>query len=230
MSRTIDQLVNQQVLRWLEEQRSAPGGPDQARTPDVQGPMICISREFGALGGEMGERVAAQLAFGFYAQELVHEIAKQARVRQQVVESLDERLQSRVEEWVGAMMEGGRFATSDYLRNLSRVVLTLGRHGRGVIIGRGAQFILEPARTLRVRCYGPLDARVSYIAEREHLSPTEARAKVLRVDAERIAFYRQHFNADVADPAHYDMLINTGSVSLDSAAELVVHAFRAKLG
>jgi len=229
VSRSIDQLVNQQVLRWMEEQRTATR-PEQARTAELQGPMICISREFGALGGEIGGRIAEQLNFGFYAQELVHEIAKQAHVRQQVVESLDERLQGRVEEWVGAMMEGGRFAASDYLRNLSRVVLTLGRHGNGIIIGRGAQFILEPARTLRVRCYGPLDGRVRYIAEREDMSPIEARAKVLRVDAERVAFYRQHFNADVTDPAHYDMLVNTGSLSLESAADLMVRAFRAKLG
>jgi len=227
MSRSIEQLVNQQVLRWLEQQR-AVDRPAHEPTRQTQGPMICVSRQFGALGGEMGRRVAERLGFGFFAQELVHEIAKEAHVRQHVVESLDERLQDRVEQWVGEMMEGGMFAPSDYLRNLSKVVLTLGRHGRAVIIGRGAHLILAPTRTLRVRCYGAQEGRVRYISERDHMSLLEARAKVLRVDAERIAFYRQHFNVDVASPEHYDLMLNTSTFDLEASTDLVIRAYRAR--
>ena len=75
-------------------------------------------------------------------------------------------------------MDGGGFAPSDYLRNLSQVVLTLGRHGKSVIVGRGAHLILEPAHTLRVRCYAPLEWRVEQIAQRERISLAGARARV----------------------------------------------------
>jgi hypothetical protein len=227
VSRSIEQLVNQQVLRWQEEQRIA-GQERKPATTDAQGLMICISREFGGLGGEIGRIVAERLGFRFFAQELVHEIAKRAHVRQQLVESLDERLQSRLGQWVNEMMEGGVFAPSDYLRSLSGVVLTLGRHGKGVIIGRGAQFILEPKRTLRVRCYAPVEQRIRYIAERDHMTADQARSKVLRVDSERVAFYREHFNVDVTEPKHYDMLLNTGSMPIEQCAKLVAAAFRAR--
>ncbi len=226
MARSIDQLVNQQVLRWAAEARAASerdkGGGEQ------QQPMITISREFGGRGAEIGKLVAERLGFRFYAQEIVHEIARQAHVRQQLVESLDERLQDRIGQWVTELMQGGVFAPSDYLWNLSQVVFTLGRHGRGVIIGRGAHLILAPESTLRVRAYAPLDARIEYVMAREGLDRIEARAYTLRVDAERIAFYRQHFNVDVADPLLYDVMLNTGTMSVELCADLVEKAFRAR--
>jgi Cytidylate kinase-like family len=229
MTRSIDQLVNQQVLRWMKEERAArERGKGPAR--EAQQPMITISREFGARGAEIGQIVAERLHFRFYAQELVHEIAKQAQVRQQVVESLDERVQDRIEQWVGDMIEGRLFAPTDYLRNLSRVVLTLGRHGKGVLIGRGAQLLLDAQRTLRIRAFAPLETRIEHVAKREGLGTAEARAWVLRVDAERIAFYRQHFNADVASPELYDLLLNTGTLSIEACADLVMAAFRARFG
>jgi cytidylate kinase len=226
MSRTIEQLVNEQFQRWVREQGAAGKKPKPGK-PDQQ-PMVVLSREYGGRGAEIGHKVAEKLGFQYHAQELVHEIAKRARVRQKLVESLDERAQDRVEQWVTELMEGGIFAPSDYLRNLSKVVIALGRHGRGVIVGRGAHFILDPTRTLRVRAIAPLETRVARIAEREDMSLVEARALVLRVDSERIAFYRQHFNVDVADPAHYDLIVNTGTLPIDACAEMAVRAFRAR--
>jgi hypothetical protein len=228
MSRSLEQLVNEQFQRWMQDQSAAGRKPKPEKV--AQQPMIVFSREFGGRGAEIGKSVAERLGFQFHAQELVHEIARRARVRQQLVESLDERAQDRIQQWVTEMMEGGVFAPSDYLRNLSKVIVALGRHGRGVIIGRGAHFILDPARTLRVRAFAPLEARVARIAEREEIGLVEARTKVLRVDSERVAFYRQHFNVDVADPLHYDLLLNTGTLSVETCTELVVRAFKSRFG
>jgi len=226
MARSIDQLVNQQVLRWATEAKA--NAERESGRVEQQQPMITISREFGGRGAEIGKLVAERLGFRFYAQEIVHEIARQAHVRQQLVESLDERLQDRIGQWVTEMMQGGVFAPSDYLWNLSQVVVTLGRHGRGVIIGRGAHLILAPGSTLRVRAYAPLETRIKYVMNREGLDRAEARAFMLKIDADRMAFYRQHFNVDVANQLLYDMMLNTGTMSVDLCADLVAGAFRAR--
>lgn len=227
MSRTIEQIVNQQILRWTEEQRLARRSTHTARVAQPR-PVICISREFGSLGGEIGKMAADQLSFSFYAQELVDEIAKQAHVRRKVVESLDERVQSGIAEWVSERMAGGLFAPSDYLRNLTQVVLTLGRHGRCVLVGRGAHVILDRRWTLRVRCIAQLDWRVEQIQRRDRLSASEARAKILRVDEERCQFYRRHFNVDITDPRQFDLLLNAETLTLETCAELMVGAFQAR--
>jgi cytidylate kinase len=225
---SIDHFVNQQILRWQEERRIAERKGLEGK--NAQLPTVCISREYGARGAEMGRMVAERLGFRFYSQELIHDIAEEAHVRQQVVESLDERVQDGIAEWVSTMIKRGVFAPSDYLRNLSKVVLTLARHGKGVIIGRGAHFILDRGSTLRVRVIAPLEVRVSRISARDSLTEQAARAKIVRIDNERVAFNRQHYNADISDPAHYDMVVNTGTLGVEGAADQTVHAFRSRFG
>lgn len=225
MSRSIEQLVNQQVMRWLQEQRNTMGAI-ALQTREVQRPMVTISREYGALGATVGRRIAEQLGFEYYEQELVHEIAKHAHVRKKIVESLDERSQTRIGTWVNDMITGGLFAPSDYLKNLSQVIVTLGRHGRSVIIGRGAHLILDPKHTLRVRAYAPLEDRVRYIARRDGMALTAARRKVHRIDAERAAFYQRHFKNDVTDPLNFDMMLNTSTLGVEECASAVVAAYR----
>jgi hypothetical protein len=222
---SIDHFVNQQILRWQEERRIA----ERKRLSEQQ-PTICISRQYGARGGEMGRMVAERLGFRYYAQELIHDIAEAGHVRQQVVESLDERVQDGISEWVAGLIKRGVFAPSDYLRNLSKVVLTLARHGRGVIIGRGAHFILDPKTTLRIRTISPLEIRVARIVQRDNLDAAAARATVLRIDGERVAFNKQHYGADIADPDHYDLVVNIGTLGMEGAVDATIRAFETRFG
>jgi cytidylate kinase len=224
MTGSIDHFVERQILLWQEERRIAERKRLEGK--DAQQPTICISRQYGARGAAMGRLVAERLGFRFYSQELIHDIAQEGRVRQQVVESLDERVQDGISEWVAGLIKRGVFASSDYLRNLSKVVLTLARHGKGVIVGRGAHFILDPKSTLRVRVIAPLELRVTRVAERDGLSQEMARAKVLRIDGERTAFNKQHYGVDIADPAHYDLVINAGTLGLEGAADEAIRAFQ----
>lgn len=227
---SIGHFVDQQILLWQEERRIRERKGREGIEGNVQRPTICISRQYGARGAAMGRMVADRLGFRFYSDELIHDIAEAAHVRQQVVETLDERVQDGITEWVTGLIKRGVFAPSDYLRNLSRVVLTLGRHGKGVIVGRGAHFLLDGKTTLRVRVIAPLEVRVARIAARESLGEAEARAKVLRIDEERVAFNRQHYNADIRDPDHYDLVVNAGTLSVEGAAAQTVAAFQFRFG
>jgi cytidylate kinase len=224
--RRIEQLVNQQVLRWTEEQRVASRPPPPM--PDTAQPVICISREFGAQAGDLAAALGARFGFDVCDQDLVDQVARHAHVRRRVVESLDERVQTGIRQWADELMAMQHFNHSDYLRNLSEVVLTLGRHGRSVIIGRGAHLILNPTHTLRVRCYAPFDWRAAEVARRHQLSRGRAESLTLRVDGERRAFYREHFNADISDPLSFDLMLNVSSAPLATRADIVAAAFTAK--
>jgi cytidylate kinase len=235
MSRSIDQLVDQQVLKWMAERTIAdraswrPPNGEQAAS-EVHRPIICISRECGALGAHLGRQVAERIGFAFYSQELVDEIAKQAHVRRKVVESLDERRRKGIAGWIDELVRIGRFTPSDYMRNLSAVVLTLGRHGGSVVIGRGAFFILDARLTLRVRCHAPLEWRIAQIAKRRNLSEADAREMVLRIDGERCDFYRDNFNVDVNEPEHFDLLLDTSARTEKENVDAIVEVFESRFG
>lgn len=232
MSRGIEQMVNERVLAWEAQRRSNPPPPPSGvhRTPAAQRPMISISRQCGSRGGDIGRLVAERLSFSFYSQELVHEIATAARVRSGSVESFDEHPRGSLESMVREIIDGEAFAAPDYQRHLRAVLHTLGRKGRGVVVGRGSQILLEPEATLRVRTYAPFEERVQYTAERNSMSIADAEATVRRVDRERAAFYRQHFAVDWEDSVLYDLSINTAHLSLAQCASVIVAAYTSRFG
>jgi len=225
MAKRISQIIETQVWQW-EQQPAAAHAP----LPHSQQPMITISSAYGAMGADIGRMVAGQLGFDLFDRELVDRIAESAKVRHQVVASLDERQQDLITEYLTGQFSKEIFSSSDYLRHLCRIILTIGLHGRSVIIGLGSQLILNPGKTLRVRTIAELETRVDRIARQQALSPKDAHAEVLRRDADRHAFLRMHFNRDVADPLLYDLVINTTACHLEQAATVVRHAFETRFG
>lgn len=230
MGRSIEQLANQQVLKWLSEKKSRDSLPPSTSPRSEfrlqQRPMITISREYGAYGGEMGKIISRELGIDFHAQELVHQIAQHARVREQVVQALDERSRGSLRLWVDDLITLRKFEPSDYVNALTETVGAIARHSRGVIVGRGAHLILDPARTLRVRVYAPSERRAKYVSEREGMSLEEAKLKVARVDEERLVFFRQHFDTDIRELLGFDIAINTAAFSLEAGAQVVAEAYR----
>jgi cytidylate kinase len=47
---------------------------------------------------------------------------------------------------------------------------------------------------------------------------------VVRTESDRRAFIRKYFNADIDDPANYDLLVNTGTIAIDAAVDAIIGA------
>jgi cytidylate kinase len=227
VTKSVTAIINVQALKWEQRQRASQR--DEA-PPRPQEPIITISSEYGSQGQTIGEAVAQHLGFDFFDRELLDRIVTSANASRRVVESLDNRVQDWITEYITNQFEARQFTSGDFLKHLSRVVLAIGHHGRSVIIGRGAQFILHPPLTLRVRTIAPLPVRIAHVAQTENLTDKEARAVILRKTAERTAFCSLHFDRNVSDPEHYDLIINTASMPLELNVDLVVHAFRSRFG
>jgi len=232
MGRGIEQIVNDRVLTWEAERLSIPPPPPSGvhRPVPAQRPLISISRQCGSRGGELGRLVAERLGFSFYSQELVHEIATAAHVQSGAVETFDEHPRGGLETLVREILDGEAFAAPDYQKYLRAVLRALGRKGKGVVIGRGSQIVLESDLTLKVRTYAPFEDRARYTAQRNSTTLAQAEATVRRVDRERQAFYRQHFAVDWEDPALYDLSINTARVPIPQCADIIVSAYVAHFG
>jgi cytidylate kinase len=221
--RDAQRLVNDQVHRWERDEKRRSG--EKAPEP---WPLITVSREFGALGTATGERVAQKLGFSFWDQEIVHTIAEQTGIQQALLASLDEQTRSRIEDFIGESVFGAGTTAAKYVRQVIRVVRTLERHGGAVVIGRGAQFILAPEAALRVRVVCPYQQRVAGYAEREGLSEREAERELVRVERERQTFIRRHYEREVGEPSHYDIMVNTEGIGPEQAADVIMAAYRSK--
>jgi cytidylate kinase len=59
------------------------------------------------------------------------------------------------------------------------------------------------------------------------MSLKEAKEHLKKFDSDQIAFVRKYFKEDINDPKHYDIMINTQHIGIESAAESVKKAFLA---
>jgi cytidylate kinase len=64
------------------------------------------------------------------------------------------------------------------------------------------------------------------VARRTGGSTRQAAVDIRRRDADRQHYLQRYYKSDMNDPCSYDIQINTGTVSLDAAAELVLQLIR----
>ncbi len=219
--RSINQIIDEQVRKW-EMLRT------EKKKEEDRIPVITISREPGSGGRIVAERIAERLGYDLFHREIIQKMAESADISSRVLATLDEKRLSVLEDWISELVNERHLWPDQYLKHLMKVVGAIGKHGRAVVVGRGATFILPPEQRFSVRIFAPLEVRVTNVANNFDVSVEEARRRVLRTESDRRAFTRKYFHADIADPKYYDLVVNTGRLSINAAQGAVVSALERK--
>jgi cytidylate kinase len=215
---SIKQFVQKQVEKWESIY------PAKERKGEARIPVITVSKEPGAGGNILAQKIAERLDLDIFNRDIIKGIAESAKISASVIETLEKERLSGIEDFISSLVDKHYLYPGLYLEHLMKVVCTIAEHGRAVIVGRGANFILPPEKRFSVRMVAPLDVRIQNIARRFGVSAEEAKRRVIRRESRRSAFIRQSFNADISDPIHYDLTITTGNLSIESAVEAVIGA------
>jgi cytidylate kinase len=218
--RSIDALVEEQVRRWALARRN----PEAAQK---DGPVIAISRLTGCNGSLLAQQLAHRMGWELFDQQLLAKVAESSHLSEAILKTVDERNQPAVREWFQSLFLQ-RYPSSDYSRHLAKVLMAIAEHGRAVILGRGASFILKSQDRLSVLLVAPLEERLRNFAYQEGLPQADARRRLFQADSERRAFIQRHFHADILDPTQYDLVLNTAAVSADGALAVIEEAWRQK--
>jgi len=225
IERSTPERVSEALVRAFHhwDKRRQDLGPELVRAGfQARAFSIALSRQAGARGNTVARAVGEQLGWVVYDHELLERIAQEMNVRVNLLDSVDERHVPWLEEQVEAFSSVPYVSQNAYFRHLVQTILALGLHGECVILGRGANFILPARTTLRVRLVAGLEDRVSVMAQELGISRHEAARLVRETDRDRAAFLKEHFHQDVADPLHYDLVLNTSRLSVPQCADLIV--------
>jgi cytidylate kinase len=191
-------------------------------------PFITISREPGSGGKPVAKLVAKQLSFRFYDKQLLEDLSRSVRQRKELLEKIDERGRSAVEDLIHGVFNPDYVSDVRYIKHLSSVVLAAAIQGEVVILGRGANFITPFGKGLHVRISAPYSVRVERAVKYEKISREEAVQVIKSVDLRRKEYIRQYFGKNISNPNYYDLVINTADMSIEDAAEHVVLALKNK--
>ncbi len=220
---SIDQFVQDQLKKWEDAYSK-----DKAKT-EARLPVVTVAMQPGSCGSVVAQKIAERLGFSYFHRGIVEEISKSAKIRSTVVNTLEKERLSGVKDFISSLIEEQYIHPDTYLRHLLEVIGTIGKHGRAVIVGRGANFILPADDIFSVRVIAPLEERIRNVALHYRVTSEEAKRRIIRRASRRKAFVRQSFHVDISDPIHYDMIVNTGKMSIAAAVESVIAAVMATL-
>jgi len=211
--------------------------------------VICISPTDGSGGEGIGRAVAEALDLRYVDEELILEAARLAQVdpalvaaaehKQSLVQRLLDALTSAQSMLGSATLAAGiplptshaptiRASTKDDLRTMIRAAVhQVGKEGRAVIVAHAASHALagKPG-VLRVLVTAPDSVRSKHIARERNLSAQDALDAISRGDEGRHGYLRAFYDIDEELPTHYDLVINTESLTSQQATALIVAATR----
>lgn len=206
------------------------GYPGQAAPPErlPAGPSVAISREAGARGRTIAQRVGRLLAWPVYSQEELESLGREGPMQEMVLADLPTGVVEWAEERLHQLQSHeGASNHPDFVR-LARLILLLGAQGEAVFVGRGAGFLLPTATTLHVRIVAPLADRITAMSQWLRLTHEEAAAQVRERDRQREEFLAAHLRCGDEAAFRYDLLLNSSRLGEELSADLIVQAARGK--
>jgi cytidylate kinase len=197
--------------------------------------IITISRQFGAGGSEVAERVSTALGWHLVDNDLVEKVAARTGMSPEEVAQKEERAPSFIERLTRTLAsqtpqlmppEGGTvkdLEEQSLVQITERVVSELARQGRVVFVGRAAPAVIGlQAEALHVKLVAPRAWRTERIRERFGITAEEAERQIDQVDSQRARYHKEYYQRTWGDPVNYHLTINTGLVGLDAAADLIL--------
>lgn len=160
--------------------------------------IITIGREFGSGGRELGRRLAQELNFAYYDQEIITEIAKRTTLAEEYVQSIIEHRPSAMfpihisTSFYPTMNPAFDQSQSVYMEQ-SRIINEMADKSSCVIIGRCADYILEDRKPFRIFVYADMESKLlrcrAKAPENEQLSDKELKQRILTIDKNRKKYY-----------------------------------------
>jgi cytidylate kinase len=184
-------------------------------------PVITVCMEAGSGGSLVAQGVAEHLGFDLFHRQIIQAIAESGHLDPGVLAAMEKERFSGVQDFIASLLNDRYLWPGVYLDHLDKVVHAIEKRGGAVIVGRGANVILSPAKILSVKVVAPLAVRIQNISRAYKVTEEAARKRIVHRDSRREAFVKKSFHVDMADIHNYDVILNTGKATIEEAVDVV---------
>lgn len=221
MPRYVEQMVSRQVRRSdVARRREIENGKQCAHS------VVAISRAMGSGARVVAEKLAREVGWSLWHKELVNAMAEHAHVSQQVVQAFDEHTISEIELFARGLFGDQEIAGFIYPRQLAKAVKSIAKLGNAIILGRGANYILPDALSIRIDASD--EVRVGNMVKFEGMTPAAAAEKIHASDRERHDFLVRIFGKDAVERKPFDLTIWMDKFTNDDAVQIILAAVKAR--
>jgi cytidylate kinase len=188
--------------------------------------IITISREFGSGGRELGKRMADLLGCAYYDREIIAAIAQENRLDEEYVEKMMEMpLFMAYPITIGCTLSYPAYAHQNGINILiaqQRVMKKLAAQGDCVVMGQGADGILEGYQPMKLFVYADMESRIKRCQQRrpegEDLADREMQGEIMKVDASRARRYALITSLEWGNRKNYHLCVNTTGMQIKALA------------
>jgi len=199
-------------------------GKEKQRRKDEKNMLICIAREFGSGGHEIGKRLAETMGYRFYDRELVTEAAGHSSISPELLERVDERKEN---PWLHNIVYDdlnrelrGISANEAMFRVQSAIILEAAQKDNCVFVGRCADDVLKKAGRKRLSIFitAPFEDRLERKRNLMHMEEKAVTALVRKTDRQRKHYYDYYTDGNWGKPYNYDLCVNSSALGIEQTA------------
>lgn len=194
--------------------------------------IICLGREFGSGGHEIGKEMAQQLGIPFWDKELLDKAIEQSGMPPEHLKKVDER---KVNPWLHRVWYDvqdkrlrGKTVNEILFALQSRIILEEAKQGDAIFVGRCADEVLRRNQIERVSLFisAPFDKRVERKMELTGKGEKEVAVLIRKTDLQRKIYYEHRTGRSWGNPSNYDCCINSASWGVVRTAEYLADLCR----
>ena len=217
--------------KWINDVKDK----DAIALRNIQHVIITIAREYGSGGHLLGEMLSKELGIKLYDKEFIHLVAEKSGINEQYIKKNEQSIPS-----FGLKCILGKNSEQSLERSLSsddvlfvaesKIIQELAEKGPCIIVGRCADFVLRDYPNLiKVFCYSDLKSACVRCVQEYGVSEEKAESEIKRINHNRIAHYEYYTGEKWGEPHHYNLMINTGSIDLSVACNLIKSIYKNRI-
>ncbi len=194
--------------------------------------VVCISRQLGSGGREIGRTLAETMGIKFLDKELLESAAERSGITQELFEQSDEKPASNMLNMMPSI--GGNIKALNYTEYMAHmpndqmqsIVADVIREAANtepcIIIGRCADYILRGRpNMLSVFIHADLDYRIRQMSRLLNISEDASRSLVRKTDRNRANYYSYYTDRDWSSANNYHLSINSAFFNTERSAKLI---------
>jgi cytidylate kinase len=211
--------------------------------------IITIARQFGAGGETVGQILAQRLGADLLDRAIMDEVARRLQLPDEEIEAHDEHPGSligrlltalgtasvdvsappEVVAWTPPYADPAFDPRQAVLNITQEVIREAARTGNAVIVGRGGAYLLrDHPQALHAFLQAAMPVRIATVMRVLGVGEEQARHRIRRTDTNRGAYIRQVYGHDWRHPSHYDLVLDTGRLGYEAAADALVAALKGR--
>lgn len=196
-------------------------------------PCITISRQTGSGSYEVSEKLIDILQtktkepenpWTYFNKELLYKVMEEFQLPKSFTSYITEDKYSHISDAVNELL-GVKPSEWTIVHKTTEIVLQLAKYGKTIIVGRGSALITSKLpNCFHIRLVAPIDTRLKHVQEVFDFAKPKAIKYINKEDEDRKKYLKSHFFHEPDDVTLYHLIINTGKLSYNDVAEIILQS------